>query len=356
MRQTHYLITVNIKMQKNLRSGLIHFNLVALFAAGIFAAGLPRAFAITLAVATNATEQQIQTALDKLPEGGELVLPAGTYEIHHPIVLERDGEILRGSGPTTILHLADHANCPVILMGSPNARRMTSHLRVADLFIDGNRKHQQVELWRPAPDGSQLMNNGIDVWNVTDAAVDRVSCRSCRSGGLVSAVARDLRVRDFTSSDNQFDGLACYYTEDSRFSGLKLHDNLAAGISLDLGFNHNVISDAVISGNDLGIFMRQACDNSFQGLTIIKSRKHGIFMAQANRATKHGWQLASGTECTGNTFADLVINEYGGDAFLIHNLSCKNNVIHDARFSKNVQPGVMQTAINLVNTEDLIHQ
>ncbi|MDB6066849.1 MAG: hypothetical protein JWR26_3057 [Pedosphaera sp.] len=254
-----------------------------------------------------------------------------------------------------MLHLADRANCPVIILGSPDLQRVTAHLRLADLCIDGNRANQQLEFWRAAADGSQLNNNGIDVWNVNDAVVERVVCRSCRSGGLVTAVTRRLNVRNFTAFDNQFDGLACYFTEESHFTGLNLHDNLAAGISLDLSFNHNVINDAVLTGNDIGIFMRQACDNSFHGLTISKSRKYGVFMAQTAESSPKGWALVSGTECTGNNFDGLVISDYGRDPFLIHNLSCKNNVIHDAHFLKNSHAGGIQTVINSVNVLDLIH-
>jgi hypothetical protein len=38
---------------------------------------------------------------------------------------------------------------------------------------------------------------------------------------------RRLTVRNYTAFDNQFDGLACYQTEDSHFSHLNLHDNTA---------------------------------------------------------------------------------------------------------------------------------
>ena len=43
-------------------------------------------------------------------------------------------------------------------------------------------------------------------------------------------------MRNLTAFDNEFDGLACYQTRDCLFTGLYLHDNPGAGISLDLGF------------------------------------------------------------------------------------------------------------------------
>ncbi len=64
-----------------------------------------------------------------------------------------------------------------------------------------NRKNQNLELWRTAGDGSELNNNGVQIWNVTDAAVEHVTCCRCRSGGLVAAGVRRLTVTDFVSED-----------------------------------------------------------------------------------------------------------------------------------------------------------
>src|ERR1700685_1109561 len=97
-----------------------------------------------LTVPANSTGAEIQTALDQLPDGGDVVLAAGTFEIREPIILRHDHQTLRGSGFNTVLMLADTANCPVIILGSPiKARRdATANIRLADLLIDGNRKNQ----------------------------------------------------------------------------------------------------------------------------------------------------------------------------------------------------------------------
>src|SRR5581483_5611165 len=271
---------------------------------------------------TNSTGEDIQQALDRLPDGGEVVLGPGTYVVHQPIVLRHDHQTLRGSGPKTVLFLADGADCPVVILGSPSERptRTTTNLRLANLTIDGNRSHQRVEGWQVAVDGSWLNNNGIDIWNVSDSEVEHVTCGHCRSGGLVtSAGVRRLAVDDFTAFDNRFDGLACYLTEDSRFTKLFLHDNLAAGISVDLAFNHNVITDALLSGNELGVFMRDSKDNRFDGLTILKSHRYGVFMAQTISGTR---KFVAGTECIGNKFLKVNIRDCGAEGFLSDNASC----------------------------------
>jgi polygalacturonase len=276
----------------------------------------------------GATDLEIQEALDNLPDaGGEVILPAGKFEISEPIVLERDNQTLRGAGAETILFLADNANCPVIVMGEAfNVPTNTvRHLRVSDLFIDGNRAHQQRELWQLEGEGSEIRNNGITVQNVSDSAIEHVTCARCRSGGLVTTLGvRRLVVRDFTAFDNKFDGLACYLTEDSTFAKLFLHDNTGAGISLDLAFNHNVIEDAVLAANDLGIFMRSSRNNQFKDISIRDSHNYGVFMAQAIAAPQ--------TKCTNNSFTNLITEKCRGAAFRINDISCTNNIIIGAQF------------------------
>jgi hypothetical protein len=292
-------------------------------------------------LSAGSTGVEIQKALDSLPKtGGEVVLAAGIFEVAQPIILQRDHQTLRGAGAATVLRLANGANCPVIILGEPvnHPRHMVSHLRVAELSIDGNRLHQQQECWRNSGEGSQIRNNGITVQTVSDSRVEHVTTSRCRSGGLVTShVVRRLTVRDFTAFENQFDGLACYQTEESLFTQLYLHDNPCAGISLDLAFNHNVISNAVLTANNLGIFMRASRNNQFLNVTIHDSRQYGVFMAQAETRTALGWSLAPQTECADNVFNNLIATNCGSAAFHVNNASCTNNIISGTRFEGNRQ-------------------
>jgi len=288
--------------------------------------------------------------LDSLPAGGEVRLSAGTYIIHQPVVLRKDHQSLHGCGASTVLYLADGANCPVVVLGAlSDTAESTKDVRLCSLYIDGNRRNQQKEVWRLLGDGAGVYNNGVDVWNVDGATVEKVVCCRCRSGGMVTCGrTRRLTVCDFTAFDNQFDGLACYFTEDSDFSRLDLHDNLSAGISLDLNFNHNVIHDSVLTGNDLGIFMRQSRNNTFNGLTIQKSRHHGVFMAQSFMETATGWRPCPGSECVGNTFDNISVTHCGGKGFVVNDVACTNNVICGGQFADDAQGVLGQAAPNLI--------
>jgi hypothetical protein len=304
---------------------------------------------------TGVTGAQIQTALDALPSsGGEVILPPGRFEIRHPIVLRRDHQTLRGSGPTTILALADGANCPVIILGEPidHPHKTVRFLRVSDLFIDGNRIHQQRELWHLSGEGSQIRNNGITVQGVSDSTIEHLTAARCRSGGLVTTLGvRRLTVRGLDAFDNQFDGLACYHTTDSLFTELFLHDNPGAGISLDLAFNHNVIRHAVLAANDLGIFMRSSRGNQFQDVSIFNSHHYGVFMAHVDQLTKQGLKAAPQTACVQNSFTNLVASNCGDAAFRVNNASCVDNVIVGAQFGNNDKGGLSLARPDLVTLQ-----
>jgi parallel beta-helix repeat protein len=297
----------------------------------------------TVTLSAGVTDREIQQALDGLPvSGGEVVLPGGLFEVSHPIVLRRDHQTLRGAGAATILRLAANANCPVIILGEPvnQPQKIVANLCVRDLFIDGNRRQQQRELWREQGEGSEIRNNGITVQAVSDSLVENVTCARNRSGGLVTTLGvRRLIVRNLTAFDNEFDGLACYLTTESLFTGLNLHNNPGAGISLDLAFNDNVISNAVLSANDLGIFMRASRNNRFYDISIRNSRDHGVFMAHAG---------VPKTECVDNAFTNLVAANCGGAAFRVNNTTCTNNIIIRPQFEGNGQGGLSLAQPNLV--------
>jgi len=279
-----------------------------------------------------------------------VVLPAGKIAVSQPIILQKDHQTLRGAGEETVLVLSENANCPVIIMGEPvNHPRQISHLRVSNLFIDGNRLQQQREIWRLEGEGSEIRNNGINAQNVTDSIIENVTCARCCSGGLVTTLDTQwLTVRGLNAYDNQFDGMACFATVNSHFTKLNLHDNLCAGISLDGDCHHNRIDDAALAANDLGIFMRWSHDNEFNDVFIRDSRNFGVFMAQAEEFTAPGWRLLPGTGCTNNLFTNLIANECGGPAFRVNDINCTNNVVIGAQFKDNPHGGFSVVQTNML--------
>lgn len=286
----------------------------------------------------NVTAAQIQRALDSLPaSGGEVVLPPGRIELHEPIVLGRNGQSLRGAGDSTILFVADNANCPAIIMGQPaNDPKRVKNLCVRDLFIDGNRAHQQRECWKLSGEGSEIRNNGITVQNVTDSTIENVTTARTRSGGVVTtANTRRLTVCGLNSFDNYFDGIACFQTDHCAFTNLYLHNNHGAGISLDGNFHHNVVDGAVLADNDLGIFMRWSHDNRFRNITVRGSRHYGVFMAE-NIDAAFGDNPQP--NCVNNSFEQLTADDCGAADIRVNDAGCTNNFVTGAKLLGDVHP------------------
>jgi hypothetical protein len=288
----------------------------------------------------------IQNAIYQLPsDGGELVLLPGTYTCTHPIIIDKNNVTLRGSGPATLLRLADNANSPVIIMGLAEGipSRSIRYARVIDLMIDGNRANQSSEcMGGPCSMEFPLRNNGISIRRCVDCVVQSVTVYGAMSGGLVTELGcRRLTIRDYTSYDNEFDGLAGYETEDSTFSGIHLYGNKAAGISTDIKFNNNKFYDVTLADNKtVGIFMRDSLDNSFTNLHIRDSVQHGIFLAQVNTDPS--------TAATGNTFTGVVISRSGGMGILANDASCINNMMVGAQFINNRHGCISEAASGLV--------
>jgi hypothetical protein len=293
--------------------------------------GLHPAFAAVTVRGDDCSD--IQKAINKLPaSGGEVLIPSGVYTCEAPIVMDKNNVILRGEGSSTVLRLGDKINAPVLVMGRTEnvPQAATKHVKVSHLMIDGNRENQSREcMGGECSDQFPLRNNGISIRRCVDCTVESVTVHSAISGGLVTELGcRRLTIRDYTSYNNEFDGLAGYETEDSTFSGINLFDNKAAGISTDIKFNNNKFYDITISGNkSVGIFMRDSLDNSFTNLHIRDNHQHGIFLAQVNADPE--------TAATGNTFTSVVISNSGGAGIQANDKSCVNNMIVGAQYINN---------------------
>ena len=305
-------------------------------------------------------DMSIQQALDSLPPGGgEVRLKAGTYTIAHPVLLRQDGVTLRGAGAATVLRLADRANCPVIILGPIEnfPKRTVNRLVLSDLTIDGNRTNQQTELWKTAGPGSLIRNNGVTVRSAHDSRVEHVTVFNCRSGGLVTEHGvRRLTISDLNSFGNEYDGLACYHTQDSVFDRLHLHHNPGAGLSLDLAFDGNIVSDSELSENDVGIFMRESRLNLFEGLVIRGCHTWGVFMSHAAEKDARGeWVMDPGTQCEGNSFVGLVVRDCYGPAFRVNETTCTNTLLIGAQLVNN-PTGLSEVATGLVRTYGLVER
>ena len=312
------------------------------------------ALIIILAIPTYAGTtndcKKIQKTINSLPPTGGLVtIKEGIYNCEAPIVIDQDNVKLRGMGYATVLRLADDVNSPVLLLGSTTEIPTISrrNIYISDIVIDGNRENQTYECWTgPCDTGgfTAIRNNGITLRNVSDVTIERVTVKKARSGGLVSEKHNQrLNVHDFTSLDNQFDGLAAYNTQNSIFSNLNLYDNLGAGLSFDISFNNNIVNNVVITGSrKVGVFMRDSKDNFLQGFQIRNSIEHGVFLAQVDSdITK---------PASGNTFSGFIVSSSGGAGFRVNDLSNINNLVIGSQFIGNGGGCISEAASGLIQS------
>jgi hypothetical protein len=296
----------------------------------------------------SGTGTDIQEAIAALPpQGGRVVLGAGTFTVSSPLVIDRDDIELCGDQELTILKLADQANIPLLVVGqieTPVVRKV-SGVYVRKLILDGNRLAQDQECnGGPCDNGglSYIRNNALTIRGAEDVHIEHVTTRGARSGGVVlEKGCRRIHISDFTSHDNHFDGFAAYETEDSVFARMYLHSNAAAGISADIRFNHNIISHARLENNgSQGIFMRDSNFNTFTHLTVNRNGAQGIFIAQADDSKN--------TPCTGNVFSDLTVSNSKGVGLRVNDVSCVANTVTNSRFEKNGEGGVSEASEKLI--------
>jgi len=76
-----------------------------------------------------------------------------------------------------------------------------------------------------------------------------------------------------------------------------------------------------------------------------------VFMAQSDDLTERGWQLVPQTQCTENSFTNLIADECGSAAFRINDITCTNNVIIGAQFNNDRQGGLSLVQPNLLTVQ-----
>lgn len=222
----------------------------------------------------------IQKAIDALPEnGGTIFVKANTYILKKGIRIQRsDVKILGEKGVK--IKLADHANQPVIAIGSDEEipRFRIRNISISDLEIDGNKENQESEL---SPGKLWIRCNGIDVRMVDNLWIQDVNISNTISGGLVvSWDSHRIFIRSSMFHNNTYDGIAFYASEDILVSNFASYENGAGGISMDNGMKTATFSNGLVKNNkDVGIFAREAKDICFFNLMISGSGNNGCFLS-----------------------------------------------------------------------------
>jgi hypothetical protein len=173
--------------------------------------------------------------------------------------------------------------------------------------VDGNRANQAYECWGGPCNPSLNHNpfwqqrvNGITINGCDDCAVLDAEVHGARSGGVVVVSSNRLLIDGLVARGAHFDGLAGYWTRDSVFRNVRVHNNDYAGFSFDLGFSNNRIESFESRDNpDHGMFIRPASGNIFVGGLFADNQKSGVYFDRAR--SEQAGTCASDTRFEGVT-------------------------------------------------------
>ena len=301
--------------------------------------------------------ESIQDCVDSVAAagGGEVLVRAGTHELTDHVHISTSNVTLRGEGAASVLWLADSVNRSNILIG-PTVEFPTSdpieNIVIEDLTVDGNKDNQSSETYMD-PDRDHIRVNGLTIRRANNVQIRRITTTRARSGGIVTTDdVRYFLAEDVVSTENYFDGLALYLTEESIVRGCLLQNNSAGGISTDIQFNGNLIVNNIIADNgrgedgasaNPGLYMSESRDNLIADNLIVGSAGNGIVL------TNNGGDGAADNVFHGNVIADS--GEYG---IWIAQPNCTGNRGHGTCYRDNTLGNVLESTPGIYTDTDVL--
>ncbi len=277
----------------------------------------------------------IQAALDALPdEGGVVRLPAGTFNIDEPLVLEKGDVLLIGAGSATQIHNANTNGKPAMVVRPPdidaNPRAKIWRVKLADFRITGN------------PESG----HGIEATGVNEIFIDGLTVSEHGGDGIrLDNCYEDPRIADSLITYNKKAGLNLNACHDIVVAGNQFEENLDAVRCVD-SFNlcmtgncvDDHLRDGVVIENTYGSVVSGNMIEECQGTAIVLDRDcYGITLSANVIAHEmdggirlldaHGCAVSANTftivqrdavfigpksariTLTGNTFADSFVGD-----------------------------------------------
>jgi hypothetical protein len=194
--------------------------------------------------------------------------------------------------------------------------------------------------------GRKIRNNALTIRRSTNVLVTDVRVEHAFSGGVVlEKGCENITIDGFQSTQNAFDGFAGYQTDKSTFKNMMINDNTLSGISIDMDFDNNIVSDShLINNGDNGIFAHHTMGNKYINL---EARHNGyLYLTNPNKSPGHGawidgkrrpiynakgeiasWQIILHT-CDGNEFHNSSFIDNAGTP-LTFNHPCQDIVLEN---------------------------
>jgi hypothetical protein len=270
------------------------------------------------------------------------------------------------------IKIADNANIPAFIIGSPDTVRgklenyipdikthpvpgwepnkedsftpkRVKNVKLRNFSVDGNTDKQFFdpargdagECWddpkTPEVDNCKadgkaaIRNNGITIRGADDIEISDVVLDKNRSGGLVTEkYCRRLKVTRMKASNNFFDGFAGYQTVDSVFQDSVWAYNRGAGASLDIDFSHNTFRNIEFRNNKhQGIFARNLNNLKVENSKLVGNGYQGVFLAADGKFPCPSYVSFHNTEISGSGSED----RSQGVGIRLNDNECPNNCI-----------------------------
>ena len=263
----------------------------------------------------------LQAAIDALPaEGGEVIVPAGDFEITQPLFITGGDIHVRGAGTATHIHNGNTDGQPAIAIVPPQPfdrsatgtkRQYRWRIHLSDMRITGNDKS----------------GHGIDALWVNELFVDGITVSYHGGDGIhMDHCLEDARVNGALITYNKGSGVSALGNHDSIISATQFEENLDAlqfvdgfnltftGNNVDDHLRHGVVVDNSM-GNTISTNMIEQCE----GIGVLLKRNTyattvGANIFTANRQGGVVMKDVHGSTITGNTFTIMAERSVSVDA------------------------------------------
>lgn len=223
----------------------------------------------------------LQAVIDGVPADGKpaaVCLAAGEYPLQRLLSIQRDGLVLRGQGPTTVLRMRDGVQQPLVVIGdyeNEEPARTIRGVAVEDLqLVGGQAEHEFV------PERPYLSISAVVIRGGRDIRLSGLQASRCRSACLLSERgSQDLLFERNDVSGATWDGVSFNRTAKVRLIDNYIHDNVAAGVTTE----H--LEDSEIRGNRFerngsqGIYLADARRNRIVDNQFLDNKSAGVFLA-----------------------------------------------------------------------------
>ncbi|MCI0360873.1 MAG: right-handed parallel beta-helix repeat-containing protein [Planctomycetaceae bacterium] len=213
----------------------------------------------------------LQAAIDALPaSGGEIRLPAGTFEISVPLLITQEDVLIEGAGTATHIKNVNQAGQPAIVIQSPslaeNPRATRWRVQLENLRVTGNEKSGHGILARRIDEfflhGVTVSYHGGDGVRLDNCYEDPRICDSLFTYNKACGVNL-IGCHDIVVVGNQFeenlDALRCADSFNLCMTGNNLDDHLRDGVVIENTYGSVVSGNMIEECNGRAIVLDRDC-------------------------------------------------------------------------------------------------